>query len=76
MLQRFPKGEEAMRDSTSTIKHTHMHMPSMRDAKDRAEKVFNNEKTADAAFCVMAVILCGWLVYCLASAFQRSAYLM
>ncbi|GEM_PF-4500678 len=65
-----------MRDSTSTIRHTHTHPPSMRDAKDWAEKVFNNEKTADAALCVMAVMLCGWLVYCLANAFQRSTYLM
>ena len=65
-----------MRDSTSTIKHTDIRMPSMGDAKDWAEKVFNKEKTADAALCVMAVMLCGWLVYCLASAFQRSAYLM
>ena len=65
-----------MRDSTSTIKHTHIHIPSIRNAKDRAEKVFNNEKTADAALCVMAVMLCGWLVYCLASAFERGPYLM
>ena len=75
-VQRSPKGEEPMRDSTSTIRHTHIRIPSMGDAKDRAEKVFNNEKTADAALCVMAVILCGWLVYCLANAFQRSTYLM
>lgn len=65
-----------MRESTNTIKNTHIRIPSMRDAKDRAEKVFNNEKTADAALCVMAVMLFGWLVYCLASAFQKGTYLM
>ena len=65
-----------MRDLTSTIKNTHIRMPSMREAKDWAEKVFNNEKTADAALCVMAVMLCGWLVYCLANAFEKSTYLM
>ena len=75
-VKRSPKGEEPMRESTSTIKHTHIHIPSIRDAKDRAEKVFNNEKAADAALCVMAVILCGWLVYCLSNAFQKSTYLM
>ena len=65
-----------MRDLTSTIKDTHIRMPSMRDAKDWAEKVFNNEKTADAALCVMAVMLCGCLVYSLANAFEKSTYLM
>ena len=65
-----------MRNTTSTIKHTHIRMPPMRDAKDWAEKVFNNEKTADASLCVLAVMLCGWLVYCLANAFEKSAYLM
>ena len=63
-----------MRDSMSTIKHTHI--PSLGDAKDWAEKVFNNEKTADAALFVMAVMLCGWLVYCLACAFEKNTYLM
>jgi len=65
-----------MRDSTRTIRHTHIRIPSMGDAKDWAEKVFNNEKTADAALCVMAVMLCGWLVYSLANAFEKSTYLM
>ena len=63
-----------MRDSTSTIKH--IHIPSVRDAKHWAEKLFNNEKTLDAALFVMAAMLCGWIVYCLANAFQKSAYLM
>ena len=65
-----------MRDSTSTIKHTHIRVPLMGDAKHWAEKVFNNEKTADAALYVMAVMLCGWLVYCLANAFEKGTYLM
>ena len=65
-----------MRDSTSMIKHTHIRVPSTRDAKHWAENLFNNEKTADAALCVMAVILCGWLVYCLANAFEKGTYLM
>lgn len=65
-----------MRDSTSTIKHAHISVSSMGDAKHWAENVFNNEKTADAALCVMAVMLCGWLVYCLANAFEKCTYLM
>jgi hypothetical protein len=70
------KGEEAMRDSTSTIRNSHIRIPSMRDAKSWTEKVFNNEKTGDAALFVMAVMLCGWLVYCLDNAFQKTTYLM
>ena len=65
-----------MRGSTHTMKNTHINMPSTRDAKDWAEKVLHSEKTADAALVVMAVMLCGWLVYCLANAFRNSAYLM
>jgi len=51
-------------------------MPSARDAKHRAQKVFNSEKTTDAALFVMATMLCGWIVYCLANAFRNSTYLM
>ena len=65
-----------MRDSTSTIRHTHIRMPSMRSVREWAEKVFNSEKTVDAALGVLAIMLSGWLVYCLASAFQRGTYLM
>jgi hypothetical protein len=48
----------------------------MRNAKDRAERLFARERTADAALSVLAVMLCGWLVYCLANAFQNSTFLM
>jgi len=65
-----------MRGSTHTMKNTTVHIPSRWDSKDWVEKVLHNEKTADAALVVMAVMLCGWLVYCLANAFRNSAYLM
>jgi hypothetical protein len=65
-----------MRDSTSTMEPTHIRMHSMRNAREWAEKAFNNEKTGDAALFVMAAMLCGWLVYCLANAFEKGTYLM
>jgi len=65
-----------MRGSTHTIKNTHIDIPSTRDAKDWAEKVLHNDKTTDAALVLMAIMLCGWLVYCLAKAFSNSAYFM
>jgi len=65
-----------MRDSTSTIRHTLIRRPSMRNAKDWAEKVLDSERTADTALFVMAVMLCGWLVYCLVNAFQKSTYVV
>ena len=65
-----------MRDSTSTIKHTHIRTPSMRGHREWAEKVFNSEKTMDAALGVLAIMLSGWLVYCLTRAFERCTYLM
>jgi hypothetical protein len=51
-------------------------MPSVRDAREWADKVFNSEKTVDAALGVLAIMLSGWLVYCLAKAFERCTYLM
>ena len=66
---RSAKGEETMSDSTRTIKHIHIRIPGIREAKGWAEKVFSSEKTADAALLVMAVMLCGWLLYCLARPF-------
>lgn len=65
-----------MRGSTSTSKHTHLHVPSMRELKDWAVNLFSKEKTADAALLVIATMLCGWLLYCLANAFNHSTYLM
>ncbi len=65
-----------MRGSTNSIKHTHTHIPSMEGVKDWVEKVFNSDKTVDAALFVMAVMLCGWLVYSLSKAFQNSTYVM
>jgi hypothetical protein len=65
-----------MRGLTHTMKNTHIHIPSRRDAKEWAETVLHSDKTVDAALVVMAVMLCGWLVYCLANAFRNSAYLV
>lgn len=67
-----------MRDSASTMRRTHIHIhtPWMRGAKDWPEKVFNNEKAMDAALGVMAIMLSGWLVYCLARAFDRCTYVI
>ena len=58
-----------MSGSARTIKHSHIRMPGIRDAKNGAEKVFTSEKAVDAALLVIAVMLCGWLLYCLARPF-------
>lgn len=60
-----------MRGSTRTMKHIHIHIPSFRDVKGWAEKAFTSDKTADAALLAMAVMLCGWLLYCLAKPFAE-----
>ena len=65
-----------MRDSTNTIRRTHIRMHSARGAREWAEKVFNSEKTVDAALGVLATMLSGWLVYCLAKALERCTYLI
>ncbi len=67
-----------MRDSTKTIKHAHLRLPSisMKDLKQWAERVFNSDRTVDAALVTIAVLLCGWLVYCLAKALSEGRYLM
>ena len=60
-----------MSGSTRAIKHSHIRMPGIRDAKDWTEKVFTSDKAADAALLVMAVMLIGWLLYCLARPFAE-----
>ena len=65
-----------MRGSTKTIKHVHMHMPTIRDMKHWAVSLMNSEKTIDAALLTMAVMLCGWLLYCLAKPISEFRYLL
>jgi hypothetical protein len=67
-----------MRGSTHTMKHTHapVHVPSLKEVKGWAEKVFTAERGADAALVGTTVALFGWLFYCLARAFQHYQYLM
>jgi len=55
-----------MPGSTKTIKHVHIRVPAIRDMKHWAVNLLNNEKAVDAALLTMAVMLCGWLLYCLA----------
>jgi hypothetical protein len=63
-----------MSGSTRTIRHTHIRIPGFRDARDLAEKVFTGEKAADAALLVLAVMLNGWLLYCLARPFANCQF--
>jgi hypothetical protein len=65
-----------MRDSTKTIKQAHLRLPSKEDLKEWAERVFNSDRTVDAALVTIAVMLCGWLVYCLSRAVSEGRYLM
>jgi hypothetical protein len=65
-----------MRGSTKTIKQVHMHMPAIRDMKHWAVKLLSNEKTTDTALLTMAVMLCGWLLYCLAKPISECRYLL
>lgn len=65
-----------MRDSTKTIKHVQFRLPAIKDAKEWARKVLTSERTVDAALLTLAVMLCGWLIYCLASAVSEGRYLV
>ena len=65
-----------MRGSTKTIKHVQLHMPTIRDVKYWAVTLLSKEKTTDAALFTMAVILCGWLLYCLAKPISECRYLL
>ena len=73
---RVSLGGNDMRDSTKTIKHAHLRLPSIKDLKEWAERVFNSDRTVDAALVTISVMLCGWLVYCLSRAVSEGRYLM
>jgi hypothetical protein len=51
-------------------------MPEIRDVKHWAVNLLNNEKTTDAALLTMAVMLFGWLLYCLAKPISEVRYLL
>ena len=65
-----------MRGSTKTIKHVHIHMPTITDVKRWAVNLLSGEKTVDAALLTMAVMLFGWLLYCLAKPISELRYLV
>jgi hypothetical protein len=65
-----------MRGSTKTIKHAHIHMPSITDVKHRAVSFFSSEKAIDGALLTMAIMLCGWLVYCLAKPMSECQFML
>jgi hypothetical protein len=65
-----------MRGSTKTIKHVHIHVPTNRDVKQRAVSLLNSEKAIDAGLLTMAIMLCGWLVYCLAKPISECQFML
>ena len=65
-----------MRGSMKTIKHAHIRMPTKTDVKHSAVSLLNSEKAIDAALLTMAVMLCGWLLYCLAKPISECTYLL
>jgi len=67
-----------MRGSTYTMKPAHMptHIPSMRDVKQWADKVFTSERKRDAALLGTTIILFGWVFFCLDNAFRHYQILM
>jgi hypothetical protein len=77
-IGRSSEGGTTMSDSTRTARdiHIHIHIPSMGETKEWAEKFLTKENSADAVLLVIATTLCGWIIYHLAAAFQNSTYLM
>ena len=65
-----------MRNSTNTVKHVGIHVPTNRDVKQWAVRLLNNEKAIDAGLLTMAIMLCGWLIYCLAKPISECTYLL
>ena len=65
-----------MRGSTKTIKHLHIHTPVITDVKHWAMSLFTNEKMTDAALFTMAVMLSGWLLYCLAKPISECQFML
>lgn len=65
-----------MRESTKTIKHAPVRLPVIKDVKEWAGRLFTSERTVDAALLTIAVMLCGWLIYCLARACSEGRYLL
>jgi len=65
-----------MRGSTKTIKHVPIHVPTNRDVKQRAVSLLNNEKAIDAGLLTMAIMLCGWLIYCLAKPISECQFMI
>lgn len=65
-----------MSSTTRTIKRAHhIRIPTFRDGRYWAEKAFTSGKATDAALFVMVVMLCGWLLYCLARPFADYQFL-
>jgi hypothetical protein len=69
-------GGEKMRNSTETIKHAHIRMPAIKELRESMEKAFASEKGIDAALLTLAIMLCGWLIYCLARPISECRYML
>ncbi len=63
-----------MRGTTNAMKQPHIHIPSVGEAREWAEKKFTRAWWEEATLSMVTLFLSGWVIFWLSNAFANYTY--